>query len=156
MHPCRDSGSINTLIASCYGIVQRISVYNSPFSSCTHSDVIVFAFSNTLSTFMPMFLIRITHSSSLYSNIDVLWIKRHFIVRAFEVEGTNSAGDLGAAYYGILRMADLSALQPMLDIKIHIVASIERRKAVFEQINRPVFAFMEKRSSCRNMYSHFL
>lgn len=71
-------------------------------------------------------------------NIDVLWIKRHSIVRAFEVEGTT------AIYSGILRMADLLALQPMLDIKIHIVASIERREAVFEQINRPVFAFMEK------------
>lgn len=55
-------------------------------------------------------------------NIDVLWIKRHSIVRAFEVEGTT------AIYSGILRMADLLALQPMLDIKIHIVASIERRK----------------------------
>lgn len=71
-------------------------------------------------------------------NIDVLWIKRHSIVRAFEVEGTT------AIYSGILRMADLLSLQPMLDIKIHIVASIKRREAVFEQINRPVFALMEK------------
>ncbi len=71
-------------------------------------------------------------------NIDVLWIKRHSIVRAFEVEGTT------AIYSGILRMADLLSLQPMLDIKIHIVAPIERRDSVFEQINRPVFAFMEK------------
>nr|WP_302829177.1 hypothetical protein [uncultured Bacteroides sp.] len=71
-------------------------------------------------------------------NIDILWIKRHSIVRAFEVEGTT------AIYSGILRMADLLSLQPMLDIKIHIVAPIERKDAVFEQINRPVFAFMEK------------
>lgn len=71
-------------------------------------------------------------------NIDVLWVKRHSIVRAFEVEGTT------AIYSGILRMADLLSLQPMLDIKIHIVAAIERRDSVFEQINRPVFAFMEK------------
>lgn len=71
-------------------------------------------------------------------NINVLWIKRHSIVRAFEIEGTT------AIYSGILRMADLLALQPMLDIKIHIVASIQRREAVFEQINRPVFAFMKK------------
>lgn len=71
-------------------------------------------------------------------NIDILWIKRHSIVRAFEVEGTT------AIYSGILRMADLLSLQPMLDIKIHIVAPVERRDAVFEQINRPVFAFMEK------------
>lgn len=71
-------------------------------------------------------------------NIDVLWIKRHSIVRAFEVEGTT------AIYSGILRMADLLSLQPMLDIKIHIVASSERREMVFEQINRPVFVFMER------------
>ena len=67
-------------------------------------------------------------------NIDVLWINRRSIVRAFEVEDTTSI------YSGILRMADLLALQPMLNIKIHIVAPPERRDAVFGQINRPVFA----------------
>jgi hypothetical protein len=67
-------------------------------------------------------------------NIDVLWIKRRSIIRAFEVEDTTSI------FSGILRMADLLALQPMLDIKIHIVAPNERRAVVFTQINRPVFA----------------
>ena len=67
-------------------------------------------------------------------NIDVLWINRRTIVRAFEVEDTTSI------YSGILRMADLLALQPMLNIKIHIVAPMERRDAVLAQINRPVFA----------------
>jgi hypothetical protein len=67
-------------------------------------------------------------------NIDVLWVKRRSIVRAFEVEDTTSI------FSGILRMADLLALQPMLDIKIHIVAPNERRDVVFSQINRPVFA----------------
>ena len=41
-------------------------------------------------------------------------------------------------------MADLLSLQPMLDIKIHIVASSSRRDSVFQQITRPVFAVMEK------------
>jgi hypothetical protein len=67
-------------------------------------------------------------------NIDVLWIKRRSIIRAFEVEDTTSI------FSGILRMADLLALQPMLEIKIHIVAPNERRAVVFSQINRPVFA----------------
>jgi len=67
-------------------------------------------------------------------NIDVLWINRRSIARAFEVEETTSI------YSGILRMADLLALQPMLNIRIHIVAPIERRDAVFAQIKRPVFA----------------
>jgi hypothetical protein len=67
-------------------------------------------------------------------NIDILWIKRRSIVRAFEVEDTTSI------FSGILRMADLLALQPMLDIKIHIVAPNKRRDVVLSQINRPVFA----------------
>lgn len=71
-------------------------------------------------------------------NIDVLWIKRRSIIRCFEVEDTTSI------YSGILRMADLIALQPMLDIKIHIVAPDNRRDSVFQQITRPVFAVMEK------------
>lgn len=71
-------------------------------------------------------------------NIDVLWIQRRSIVRCFEVEDTTSI------YSGILRMADLLSLQPMLDIKIHIVAPDDRRESVFQQINRPVFAVMEK------------
>ncbi len=48
--------------------------------------------------------------------IDVLWLRRRSIVRAFEVEHTTSV------YSGILRMADLLALQPNMDIKLHIVA----------------------------------
>lgn len=71
-------------------------------------------------------------------NIDVLWIKRRSIIRAFEVE------DKTSIYSGILRMADLLSLQPMLDIKIHIVAPDDRRNEVFNQISRPVFSVMEK------------
>jgi hypothetical protein len=71
-------------------------------------------------------------------NIDVLWIRRRSIIRAFEVE------DKTSIYSGILRMADLLALQPMLDIKIHIVAPEERKEEVFKQISRPVFTVMEK------------
>ncbi|MFZ6022312.1 MAG: EVE domain-containing protein [Patescibacteria group bacterium] len=81
---------------------------------------------------LPLVLDEITLKT--IKNIDVLWIDRRSIVRAFEVEGTTSI------YSGILRMADLLALQPMLNIKIHIVAPDERRDSVFMQINRPVFA----------------
>ncbi|MCS7201108.1 MAG: hypothetical protein NZ822_03105 [Patescibacteria group bacterium] len=69
-------------------------------------------------------------------NIDVLWIRKRSIIRAFEVEDTTSI------YSGILRMADLLALQPMLKIKIHIVAPSHRREAVFNQITRPVFSLI--------------
>lgn len=70
--------------------------------------------------------------------IDVLWLKRRSIVRAFEVEHTTSV------YSGILRMADLLALQPNMDIKLHIVAPSERREKVFQEIRRPVFSLLEK------------
>lgn len=66
-------------------------------------------------------------------NIDVLWIKGRTIVRAFEVEHTTSI------YSGILRMADLMALQPNLSIKAHIVAPMERKEKVMSELSRPVF-----------------
>lgn len=91
---------------------------------------------NTLLEELPIIFDETTLKT--IKNIDVLWIQRRSIVRAFEVEGTTSI------YSGILRMADLLSLQPMLDIKIHIVASEERRDAVLEQITRPVFAVMER------------
>lgn len=71
-------------------------------------------------------------------NIDVLWIKGRSVVRAFEVEHTTSI------YSGILRMADLMALQPNLNINAHIVAPLERKNKVLQEISRPVFAFLEK------------
>ncbi|GHA63228.1 hypothetical protein GCM10007389_14610 [Pontibacter akesuensis] len=66
-------------------------------------------------------------------NIDVLWIKGRTIVRAFEIEHTTSI------YSGILRMADLMALQPNLNIRAHIVAPDERKAKVMQELSRPVF-----------------
>lgn len=70
--------------------------------------------------------------------IDVLWLRGRCIVRAFEVEHTTSV------YSGILRMADLLALQPNMDIKLHIVAPTAKRDKVFQEIRRPVFSLLEK------------
>ena len=70
--------------------------------------------------------------------IDVLWLKHRSIKRAFEVEHTTSI------YSGILRMADLLALQPNMDIRLHIVAPEARREKVFAEIKRPVFSLLEK------------
>ncbi len=70
--------------------------------------------------------------------IDILWLKGRSIIRAFEVEHTTSI------YSGILRMADLLALQPNMDIKLHIVAPAERREKVFQELRRPVFSLLEK------------
>jgi len=70
--------------------------------------------------------------------IDVIWLKRRSIVRAFEVEHTT------AVYSGLLRMADLLALQPNMDIRLHIVAPEERREKVFREMNRPVFSLLDR------------
>jgi hypothetical protein len=72
--------------------------------------------------------------------IDVLWLKRAEIVRAFEVEHTTSI------YSGILRMADLLAMQPNITIKLHIVAPASRQDKVFQEIGRPVFAALGGRA----------
>jgi hypothetical protein len=70
--------------------------------------------------------------------IDVLWLKGRSIARAFEVEHAT------AVYSGLLRMADLLALQPNMDIRLHIVAPEERREKVFREMKRPVFSLLDR------------
>ena len=70
--------------------------------------------------------------------IDVLWLKRRSMSRAFEIEHTT------AIYSGLLRMADLLALQPNMDIRLHIVAPDEKREKVLREIRRPVFSLLER------------
>jgi len=70
--------------------------------------------------------------------IDVLWLQKKTIVRAFEVEHTT------AVYSGLLRMADLLALQPNFHTKLHIVAPEERRKKVFQELMRPAFSIFSQ------------
>lgn len=72
--------------------------------------------------------------------IDVLWLRKRSIVRAFEVEHTTSV------YSGLLRMADLVALQPNINIKLHIIAPAEKREKVLQEIQRPVFSLLEGRA----------
>jgi hypothetical protein len=71
--------------------------------------------------------------------IDVLWLQGNTIVGAFEVECTTSI------YSGLLRMSDLLALQPNLDIKLYLVAPEERRDKVAQEIRRPTFSRMPKK-----------
>ncbi len=70
--------------------------------------------------------------------IDVLWLKGRSMARAFEIEHTT------AIYSGLLRMADLLALQPNMDIRLHIVAPLERRDRVISELRRPVFSLLER------------
>jgi hypothetical protein len=41
-------------------------------------------------------------------------------------------------------MADLLALQPNMDIKLHIVAPVARREKVKQELRRPVFSLLER------------
>ena len=41
-------------------------------------------------------------------------------------------------------MADLLALQPNMNIRLHIVAPESRREKVFTEIRRPVFSLLER------------
>jgi hypothetical protein len=70
--------------------------------------------------------------------IDVLWLKGNSIAAAFEVECTT------AIYSGLLRMSDLLALQPNLDIKLYLAAPDERRSKVEQEILRPTFSLRER------------
>jgi len=66
--------------------------------------------------------------------IDVLWMRKNAIVAAFEIESTTSI------YSGLLRMSDLIAMQPNLNIPLYIVAPDERREKVILEVNRPTFS----------------
>jgi hypothetical protein len=66
--------------------------------------------------------------------IDVLWLKGNAIVAAFEVESTTSI------YSGLLRMSDLLAMQPNLNIPLYLVAPDDRREKVIIEVNRPTFS----------------
>ena len=70
--------------------------------------------------------------------IDVLWLKGRSMARAFEIEHTT------AIYSGLLRMADLLALQPNMNIRLHIVAPLDKRERVLREIRRPVFSLLDR------------
>jgi hypothetical protein len=70
--------------------------------------------------------------------IDVIWMRNRSMARAFEVEHTT------AIYSGLLRMADLLALQPNMDIRLHIVAQDDKRVKVLREIKRPVFSLLDR------------
>jgi hypothetical protein len=70
--------------------------------------------------------------------IDVIWIKGLSIARAFEVEHTT------AVYSGLLRLADLLAIQPDINIRLHIVAPDAKHDKVMREIKRPIFSSLEK------------
>ena len=67
------------------------------------------------------------------ANIDVLWLNKNIISKAFEIESTTSI------YSGLLRLNDLALSQPNNRIDLYIAASESRRHAVYSQLTRPSF-----------------
>src|SRR5262249_14729612 len=72
-------------------------------------------------------------SRRIVQNIDVLWLQKNVIRKAFEIESTTSI------YSGLLRLNDLVLCQPNNHIDIYIAASRKRRPKVHEQLLRPSF-----------------
>lgn len=66
-------------------------------------------------------------------NIDVLWLSKNVIRKAFEVEASTTI------YSGLLRLNDLILAQPNNQIALYIVASRSKRQKVFNQLIRPSF-----------------
>lgn len=77
--------------------------------------------------------------------IDVLWLRGNAIIAAFEIESTT------VIYSGLLRIADLLAMQPNLSIPLFVVAPDERRDKVIVEVNRPTFSRLSPplKEACR-------
>jgi hypothetical protein len=69
----------------------------------------------------------------IVQNIDVLWLTKNVIRKAFEVESSTTI------YSGLLRMNDLVLAQPNNQMDLYVVASRARREKVFNQLIRPSF-----------------
>ena len=61
-------------------------------------------------------------TTRVIENIDVLWLNGNAFAGAFEIESTTSI------YSGLLRMSDLIAMQPNLNIPLFIVAPANASK----------------------------
>jgi hypothetical protein len=69
----------------------------------------------------------------IVQNIDVLWLRKNVIRKAFEIESTTSI------YSGLLRLNDLVLAQPNIQIDLYIAASSAKRERVYNQLLRPSF-----------------
>ncbi len=78
-------------------------------------------------------------SRRIVANIDVLWLRRNAVLRAFEIESTTSI------YSGLLRLNDLVVSQPNTSIELCIAAAERRRENVRRQLSRPSFHDLVRR-----------
>lgn len=95
------------------------------------------------SEFEPEFAAGIDLAKNYFENIDVIWKEEFRIDAAFEVENST------AIYSGLLRFADLSIVAPNSTYPMFIVAPVDRRNRVREQLMRPVFRRLALRDKVR-------
>ncbi len=93
-----------------------------PFSSCTLPRLPNFGFEE--------------NTRRIVQNIDVLWLTKNVIRKAFEIESTTSV------YSGLLRLNDLVFAQPNNQIELYIAASRSKRERVHSQLIRPSFQML--------------
>ncbi len=67
----------------------------------------------------------------IVQNIDVLWLRKNVIRKAFEIESTT------LIYSGLLRLNDLVLAQPNIQIDLYLAAASARRERVYSQLLRP-------------------
>ena len=72
----------------------------------------------------------------IVQNIDVLWLRKNVIRKAFEIESTTSI------YSGLLRLNDLVLAQPNIQIDLYLAAASARRERVYNQLLRPSFQML--------------
>ena len=85
---------------------------------------------------LPRLISELPHQFDQATNrvvelIDVLWLDGNAITAAFEIESTTSI------YSGLLRMADLLAMQPNLNIPLFLVAPKNRRSKSLRRSQPP-------------------
>lgn len=117
------------------GAILGFNIWLPPSDRTRVSEALPSQYRDKLVTTLP--LNYDTATLKTIENIDVIWLDRRSIAHAFEVEHTT------AVYSGLLRMADLLALQPRIQISLHIVAPAVRRDQVRREIVRPVFSVLE-------------
>jgi hypothetical protein len=98
---------------------RNLSYQGRPFADCTLAKLPRFGFDE--------------NTRRIVQNIDVLWLTRNVIRKAFEIEATTSI------YSGLLRLNDLVLAQPNNQIDLHLVAPASRRERVRSQLVRPLF-----------------
>ncbi len=82
-------------------------------------------------------------TTSQIALIDVIWFDYNAPRYAFEVETTTSI------YSGLLRLSDLVARVPAINIKLFIVAPLARRDKVKQELERPTFRQIGLSRRCR-------